>query len=161
MPGLRISSRRSLAVRMAGCGPVDPGSGQAAQKSRRRPHLIVINPVDIARVKVFNSSHVFSRPQRPRCQATWGDLWLWLRWLAGVMHHATDHLPRSLVGEDTSVVELHHRLGWVSREWGGGGQIEVGEAAHNLEVVGCGEPPGPGSSASVGEEVHGEGGRMG
>jgi len=58
-------------------------------------------------------------------------------------------------------VELHHRLGWVSCEWGGGGQIEVGEVAHNLEVVGCGEPPGPGSSASVGEEVHGEGGRMG
>ena len=57
-------------------------------------------------------------------------------------------------------MELHNLIGWVSREWVGGGQIEAG-AAHNLVVVGCGEPPGPGSWASVGEEVHGEGGRMG
>jgi len=95
MPGLCISSRRSLAVRMAGCGPVDPGSGQAAQKSRRRPHLI--NLVNVTRVKVFNSSFLFSPAPATEMPSYLGGFVAMVEVMSGVMYHATDHLPCSLV----------------------------------------------------------------
>jgi len=68
---------------------------EPAQKSRRRPHLI--NLVNVARVKVFNSSFVFSPAPAAEVPSYLGGFVAMVEVMSGVMYHATDHLPCSLV----------------------------------------------------------------